>query len=100
MIQIVVSCRMSHAGVGQGTYLERTRALLPSAEAFGASLVAWSATTFAVGFDLESIEEAVSFALQAQKDGTGDAAWASGIAEGELELIAANGQRAELAWGL
>jgi hypothetical protein len=90
MIQIVVSCRMSHAGVNLGTYLERTRALLPSAEAFGASLIAWSATTFAVGFDSESIEEAVSFALEAQKDGSGDAAWACGIAEGELERIAGN----------
>ncbi len=100
MIQIVVSCRMSHAGVGLGSYLERTRALLPSAEAFGASLIAWSATTFAVGFDAESIEEAVSFSLEAQKDGTGDATWACGIAEGELELIAANGQRADLAWGI
>ena len=100
MIQIVVSCRMSHAGVSLGTYLERARALLPSAEAFGASLVAWSATTFAVAFDAESIEEAVSFALGAQRDGGGDAAWACGIAEGEREPLSQSGQRGDLAWGL
>ena len=107
--KIVVSCRMPHAGVlvqaregesSQGTsYLERARALTARAEALGASLVAWSATTFAFAWDVESVEEAITFASSLGEGAPSpELAWASGVAEGDMELLAAKG-RAELAWG-
>jgi hypothetical protein len=93
--KIVVSCRMPDTA----SYLERARSVTSRAEALGASLVAWSATTFAFAWDVESVEEAITFATSLTEDvSTPALSWASGIAEGDMELLAAKG-RADLAWG-
>ena len=98
--QIVVSCRMGHGAVAAGGYLERARSLMTRAEALGATLAAWSATTLAFAWDAESIEEAISLAVSLREGVTNeDDAWTCGIAEGDLQLVAPTGQRADLAWG-
>jgi len=90
---------MGHGAVAHGDYLERARSLMTRAEALGATLAAWSATTLAFAWDAESIEEAVTLATSLRYGDGEDDAWACGIAEGEMELVAPSGQRADLAWG-
>ena len=95
---------MSYAGLASVgmDYMHRARALTSRAEALGATLAAWSATTFAFAWDVDSSEEAIAFATTLRDDGepsTTEAAWACGVAEGEMELLAKTGERAELAWG-
>ncbi len=102
--KIVVCCRMPPEGIRgplSGTYLTRARALTQRAEALGATLAAWSALTLAFAFDVDGLEEAIDLAI-ALSTGTADAAsaWASGIAQGELEALAETGARADLAWGI
>jgi hypothetical protein len=101
--QVVVSCRMPPSGVvtrGAQSYLERARALARRAEALGAQLVSWSATTLAFAWDPESVEEAVALAVSAREDALfAGSMWACGIAEGEMEPLSVAVQRADLAWG-
>jgi hypothetical protein len=99
---IIVSVRTSYAALAWAgdAYLTRARSLTSRAEALGATLAAWSAMTFAFAWDGESLEEAVSFAVSLHDDAPSpEHAWACGIAEGNLELLAQKGQRADLAWG-
>ncbi len=102
--RVVVSCRMLRANVvfrGPQSYLERARALARRAEALGAQVVAWSATTLAFAWDLDSIEEALAFAVSAREDALfAGTMWAVGIAEGEMEVLSTAVQRADLAWGV
>src|ERR1700689_2534328 len=95
-------------------YFERARALTQHAEARGATLAAWSATTLAFAWDTESLEEAVDFACEVSGKGGTEKVWACGIARGALELLdgtseaeprrgphqtSKGGGRADLAWG-
>ncbi len=66
----------------------------------GGQLVAWSAALLAVAWDADSIEEAVMLAVSVRQ-GTDslERSWACGIAEGEMEPLAPDGQRMHLAWG-
>ncbi len=105
--RIVVSCRMNGEEVArpESRYLDRARALTQHAEALGATLAAWSATTMAFAWDNDSLEEAVQFACKANgPDGAREKTWACAIARGELVPLAddkgdrARG-RADLAWG-
>ena len=68
--RIVVCCRVSGEKVGrpETRYFERARALTQQAEARGATLAAWSATTLAVAWDTESLDEAVEFACEVNAD--------------------------------
>ncbi len=69
-------------------------------EALGGRLVAWSAALFAIAWDDDSVEEAVLFATSiSDRAVTVERAWSCGIAEGELEALAPDGQRMHLAWG-
>lgn len=84
----------------ESRYLERARAICTRAEALGARLVAWSAATFAVAWDPDSIEEAIVLALGVQDGAAPPAlAWACGVAEGEIEAFDAGGGRVALSWG-
>src|SRR5580704_4064813 len=97
--RIVVSCRMNgeEASRPGSRYLERARALTQRAEALGATLASWSATTLAFSFDVESLDEAIDLAGEAA---AGEARWAIAIARGEMEPLAeTGGGRADLAWG-
>src|ERR1035437_10092120 len=101
--QVVAICRMPPSGVvtrGAQSYLERARALARRAEALGAQLVSWSATTLAFAWDPESVEEAVALAVSAREDALfAGSIWACGIAEGDMEPLSVAVQRADLAWG-
>ena len=84
---------------GARSYLDRARALTRRAEALGAELVAWSATTVAFAWDPESVEEAITLAVSLREDAAPtEQTWACGIAAGTMERLAAAG-RASLAWG-
>jgi hypothetical protein len=100
---IVVAFRMSPGGLPpgpEGTYLSRARALCARGEALGARLVAWSAAVFALAWDPDSIEEAIELAISVRDEARSPSrAWACGLAEGELEPLAAHDSRAGLAWG-
>ena len=100
---IVVAFRMPPAGIApgpDGAYLTRARSLCSRAEALGGQLVAWSAALLAVAWDADSIEEAVMLAVSVRQGSDSlERAWAGGIAEGELEPLAPDGQRMHLAWG-
>lgn len=104
---IVACCRMPSAGVGvrgPHRYVERARALARRAEALGAHLVAWGSTTLAFAWDLDSTEEAITFAVGLRDESAApEAQWTCGIAEGELEpFVAKQAQgspRAGLSWG-
>jgi hypothetical protein len=99
---------MPYAGLKAGrkeTYLDRARALVRNAEAHGAILVAWGAVLIGFAWDPESIEEAIDFATALfgpESNGAGpppeDEAWACGMAQGNIELLAPEGG-ASLAWG-
>jgi hypothetical protein len=100
---IVVAFRMTPGGIQpgpEGTYLSRARALCARGEALGALLVAWSAAVFALAWDPDSIEEAIDLAMTLRDESRTPArAWACGLAEGELEPLAAHDTRGGLAWG-
>jgi hypothetical protein len=100
---IVVAFRMPPAGASPGAdgpYLTRARSLCSRAEALGGQLVAWSAALLAVAWDSESMEEAVMLAVSVRQGSASlERSWAGGIAEGELEPLAPDGQRMHLAWG-
>ncbi len=126
---IVVAFRMPPAAMSpgpEGGYLSRARSLCARGEALGGRLVAWSAAIAAMAWDTDSIEEAVLLATSMVQvsttppgGGRGDQvsttppgcgraveearseerAWAVGIAEGELEPLAPDGARMQLAWG-
>jgi hypothetical protein len=101
--RIVVCCRMDHArlvppagGDARG-YLEHARALKQQAEALGASLASWSATTLGFAFDTNDLEEAIAFVKELRDESP---TWACGLAQGEMEPLADKGSgRADLAWG-
>jgi hypothetical protein len=62
--------------------------------------VAWSALVLAMAWDTESIEEAILLATSIREEALSPGrAWACGMAEGELEPLAPDGQRMQLAWG-
>src|SRR5580704_8009104 len=83
-----------------GTYLSRARSLCARGEALGGQLVAWSAALLAVAWDVDSIEEAIMLAVSVRQGTSAlERAWAGGLAEGELEALAPDGQRMHLAWG-
>jgi hypothetical protein len=99
---IVVALRMPPAGMSpgpEGNYLARARALCIRGETLDGRLVAWSAALFAMGWDTDEIEKAVLFAAGIREEALSpERAWASGIAEGELEALSPDGQGI-LAWG-
>jgi hypothetical protein len=101
--QIVVAFRMPPAGMAagpEGIYLARARSLCARSEALGGRLVAWSAALLAMSWDTDSIEEAVLLAVSVREESlSGERAWACGMAEGELEPLAPDGARMQLAWG-
>lgn len=103
MVQgIVVAFRMSHAGMAagpEGNYLTRARAVCVRGEALGGRLVAWGGSHLAMAWDIDSIEKAVLFAASIREEAlSSERAWASGIAEGEIEWLSPDGQGI-LAWG-
>lgn len=90
---------MPAAGValrGPHAYLARARALTRRAEALGAHLVAWGATTTVFAWDPDSMEEVILLATGLHDESVPpEAQWACGVAEGELESLG----RGNLAWG-
>ncbi len=81
---------------GAHPYLSRALALTRRAEALGARLVAWGATTVAFAWDLDSVEELILLATGlADESAPPEAQWTCGIAEGDLEPLG----RSHLAWG-
>ena len=81
---------------GPHPYLSRALALTRRAEALGARLVAWGATTIAFAWDLDSVEELILLATGlADEAAPPEAQWTCGIAEGDLEPLG----RSHLAWG-
>jgi hypothetical protein len=99
---IVVSFRMSPSGMSpgpEGNYLSRARSLCIRGEALGARLVAWSAAIVALGWDSDSIEDALQLAAGIREEALSpERAWACGLAEGELESLSPDGEGI-LAWG-
>ena len=81
-------------------YLSRARTLTQKAEALGATLASWSALTLAFSWDPDAIEEAIDLAATLKSGVAAEQeAWACGIAQGEMALLAPTGARADLAWG-
>jgi hypothetical protein len=81
---------------GAHPYLSRALALTRRAEALGARLVAWGATSIAFAWDLDSVEELILLATGlADESAPPEAQWTCGIAEGDLEPLG----RSHLAWG-
>ncbi len=101
--QIVLAFRMPPAGLTagpEGPYLTRARQVCARGEALGGRLVAWSAALLALAWDPDSVEEAFDLATGLFGEvSSPDRAWTCGIAEGELEPLALDGQRMHLAWG-
>jgi len=101
--QIVVAFRMPPAGLSpgpEGPYLSRARSICARGEALGGRLVAWSAALLAMAWDTDSIEEAFELATSLREESSApERSWTCGIAEGELESLAPDGQRMYLAWG-
>jgi hypothetical protein len=99
---IVVAVRMPLAGMSpgpEGSYLARARALCLRGEELGGRLVAWSAALIAMGWETDEIEKAVLFAASIREEGASpERAWASAMAEGDLEALSPDGQGI-LAWG-
>jgi hypothetical protein len=100
---IVVAFRMPPAGMSpgpEGAYLARARSMCARGEALGGRLVAWSAALLAMSWDPDSIEEALLLASSIREESLSpERAWCGGMAEGELEPLAPDGQRMQLAWG-
>jgi hypothetical protein len=62
-------------------------------------LVAWGPADFALGWDAEDLEKAVSYAASVRAESpSSEHAWAGGMAEGELEALSPDGQGI-LGWG-
>jgi hypothetical protein len=101
--QVIVAFRMPPAGAAagpEGSFLTRARSLCARGEALGARMIAWSGTGLALAWDSDSIEEAVLSAVSIREEALApDRTWACGMAEGELEPLAPDGQRMHLAWG-
>ena len=100
---IVVAFRMPPAGMApgpEGAYLTRARSMCSRGEALGGRLVAWSAALLAMAWDADSLEEALLLATSIREESLSpERAWSSGLAEGELEPLAPDGARMQLAWG-
>ena len=100
---IVVAFRMPPAGMTpgpEGAYLTRARSMCARGEALGGRLVAWSAALLAMAWDTDSIEEALLLGTSIREESLSpERAWGSGMAEGELEPLAPDGARMQLAWG-
>ena len=100
---IVLAFRMPAGGFAPGpggSYLGRARSLCARGEALGGRLVAWSAALLAMAWDTDSIEEAILLGASIREESLKpERAWASGMAEGELEPLAPDGARMQLAWG-
>ncbi len=80
--------------------MTRARSMCARGEALGGRLVAWSAALFAMAWDTDSVEDAFELATSLRAEiPSPERAWTCGIAEGELELLAPDGQRMHLAWG-
>ena len=101
--QIVVAFRMPPAGLApgpEGPYLVRARSMCARGEALGGRLVAWSAALLAMAWETDAIEEALELATSLREESSApERAWTCGVAEGELESLAQDGQRMHLAWG-
>jgi hypothetical protein len=83
----------------EGSYLARARSLCVRSEVLGGQLIAWSATLLAMGWDLDAIEDVVVFVASLRDEATSaDRAWASGLAEGEIEPLSPDGEGI-LGWG-
>jgi hypothetical protein len=100
---IVVVFRMPPGGMTpgpEGAYLVRARSMYSRAEALGGRLIAWSAALVGVAWDPDSMEEALLMAASIREESLAlTRAWACGLAEGELEPLAPDGARMQLAWG-
>jgi hypothetical protein len=100
---IVVAFRMAPAGMTpgpEGAYLTRARSMCARGEALGGRLVAWSAALLAMAWDDDSLEEALLLGTSIREESlSAERAWSSGLAEGELEPLAPDGARMQLAWG-
>jgi hypothetical protein len=100
---VVVAFRMPQAGMTagpEGDYLNRARSLCTRGEALGGRLVAWGASSLAMAWDIDSIEEGILLATSVREESLSpERSWACGVAEGELEPLAPDGQRMQLAWG-
>lgn len=101
--EIVVAFRMPPAGMTrgpEGAYLTRARSMCSRGEALGGRLVAWSAALLAMAWEPDSIEEALLLATSIHEEALSvERAWSCGMAEGELEPLAPDGARMQLAWG-
>ncbi len=100
--QVVVAFRMPPGGLGAGAegFLLRARSLCVRGEALGARLVAWTGAGLSLAWDSDSIEEAILCATSVREEGlVPDCAWSCGVAEGELDPLAPDGQRMHLACG-
>jgi hypothetical protein len=100
---VVVAFRMPPGGIvsgPEGAYLARARSVCARGEALGGRLIAWSAAVLAMAWDPDSMEEALLLATSIREESLSvDRAWACGVAEGELEPLALDGGRTQLAWG-
>ena len=100
---IVVAFRMPPAVATagpEGDYLNRARSLCARGEALGGRLVAWGASAMAMAWDIDSIENAILLATSVREESLSpERAWACGVAEGELDRLAPDGQGMHLAWG-
>src|SRR5580704_2614088 len=84
----------------EGAYLVRARSMCARGEALGGRLVAWSAALLAMAWETDAIEEAIELATSLREESSApERAWTCGVAEGELEALAPDGQRMYLAWG-
>jgi hypothetical protein len=100
---VVVAFRMPPAGLvpgPEGAYLTRARSMCSRGEALGGRLIGWSAALLAIAWDMDSLEEALLLATSIREEAlTRERAWSCGMAEGELEPLAPDGARMQLAWG-
>src|SRR5713101_1158013 len=82
-------------------YLERALALKKRAEALGATLCAWSASTFSFDLGPDELDEAVSLAvLAAEEDAVPtDERFCVGLAQGLMSHVGEGGSLAVLSWG-
>jgi hypothetical protein len=81
-------------------FLLRARSLCARGEALGARLVAWTGAGLSLAWESDAIEEAILCAVSVREEVlASDRAWSCGIAEGELEPLAPDGQRMHLACG-
>lgn len=80
--------------------IARVRSLCSRGEALGARIVAWTPGALAMAWDFESLEESILLASSALEDADhAQAAWACGLAEGELEPFFGEDARVQPSWG-